>query len=294
MISYYNGSFISNEDISLKSSDRGFLLGDGLFETIPAYNGHIFGFTEHWERLEQGLKTLNFNLKLSPDTLLKAMERLLHDNNLSTQRASLRVTVTRGTGPRGLLPPAAVEPTILITVAPFNPVVHDQFKLIIASARRNEFSLLSNIKSLNYLDNVLAKMEAQGKNADDAIFLNTRGNVACTSAANIFMIKQGMVITPKLDQGILPGVTRKKILELCDTNKIGVEEGVITLAMLQGADEIFLTNSLIEIQGVTQVEDKMIGQGKLGRVTLNIRNLYLKECCHGPLKVIHTTISKPQ
>src|SRR5689334_6750735 len=167
---YLNGEFISSAQFKIEPHDRGLLVSDGLFETLRVYEGRVFCLAEHYARLLKGANTLRIPLPLKLDELNDILLKLLEGNDLANKDATLRITLTRGAGPRGLLPPSEPKPTIMITVAPFPHAEHPPLKLhICTTTRRNERSPLSNLKSLCYLDNVLAKMEAVEHKADDAI-----------------------------------------------------------------------------------------------------------------------------
>ncbi len=250
---YFNGKILPTESIRIDPTDRGFLLGDGLFETMRVYQGKVFGLREHWNRLKIGAEFLHIPLPLSEVELASIILDLLRQNNLLKDDASLRLTVTRGPAPRGLLPPGEFKPTIMLTAFPFS-AHHNAARLIIASTRRNELSPTANIKSLNYLDNILAKMEATQAGETDAALLNSKGNVSETCAANIFIVTQkSIILTPRLQDGALPGITRQLVIRLARELNLIVEERVVTIDDLKQAEEIFLTNSLIEIQPVSSI-----------------------------------------
>ncbi|MCW5590096.1 MAG: aminotransferase class IV family protein [Legionellales bacterium] len=201
-------------------------------------------------------------------------ETLIH-NGLTAKDASLRLTITRGTGHRGLLPPTDPKPTVMLTAFPFSAHALPPANIFITSIRRNEFSPLCNIKSLSYLDNVLARREAVKNGADEGILLNTKGNVAEASAANIFMVnRDGIVITPRLEDGALPGITRGMIINICKELDIEISESVITQQELLSAKEVFLTNSLIEIQPVKKIDHQLINKGAIGVFTQQIQKAY--------------------
>ncbi len=256
---YINGEFVSIETARIHPTDRGFLLADGLFETMRVYNNSVFRLKEHWERLKKSAEYLDIPFSLSFPEIKKIINELLQRNNLSSKDASLRLTLTRGSGPRGLLPPENAKPTILITVFPLLKKSDQSIKACIVDVIRNELSSLAHIKSLNYLDNVLARIQAAKKGAAETILLNSKGLVAEASAANIFLVNhKGTVVTPPLKDGALPGITRQTVIELCQDLEIPLEESSISVKALQNAVEIFLTNSLIEIQSLAYLDDKII------------------------------------
>ncbi len=241
---------------AISAADRGFTLGDGLFETLRCREGEPLHLDAHLARLAEGAAVLGIALPLPPAGLAGAMRATLAANGLST--AALRLTLTRGPGPRGLLPPAAPNPTLLITAAPLPPPLPPARLITATVTRRNQCSPLSRIKSLNYLDNILARMEAQRAGADDALLLNTLGLVAETSVANLFALVNGALLTPPLADGALPGVMRGRVIMTG-----GAAERSLMPADLAGASEIFLTNSL-GIRPVGALDGRPVGDGNPG------------------------------
>jgi len=271
---YINGKYFSDQEAKIESNDRGFLLGDGIFETMRVYGGKIFCFNDHYDRLKNSADYLDIPFTMPPDEVKQIIEALLEKNELSNKDASVRLTLTRGSGPRGLLPPINVHTTLMLTAAPFTMNAHKPLTALISEIRRNEFSPLSNIKSLCYLDNIIARNSAAKNGFDECIMLNTKGIVACASVANVFIVTQDKVITPRLEDGVLPGITRKMVINICNANNITVDEEAISESDLMHADEVFFTNSLIEIQPVAQINNKLINEGKIGEITLKLQKFY--------------------
>jgi branched-chain amino acid aminotransferase len=273
---FLNGKFISLNEFNIEASDRGLLLGDGLFETMRVYNGKVFGLEDHYARLVTGARVLKIPVPMTLDEMNTMILKLLEANELSQKDATLRVTLTRGSGPRGLLPPTEPKPTVMITVAPLSALHHAPVNLhICTTTRRNEWSPLSNIKSLCYLDNVLAKTEAVKNKADDAVLLNTRDNIVSASAGNIFIVtKDNTIVTPRIEDGILPGITRKFVIEICKENNIPLLERAVTTEDLLSAKEIFITNSIVEIQPVASVNRQLVNKGEMGEITARIHDYY--------------------
>ena len=261
---YFNGQIIAPESVRISPADRGFLLADGLFETMKADEGQISSLSEHWARLKKSADFLEIPLPLDCRELEKIVYELLTCNDLTRQNAGLRLTLTRGCGPRGLLPPARPDPTIMLTAFPLPALNSEPVRVSVVEIRRNEFSPLAQIKSLNYLDNVLAKMAAVKAGAQEAVLLNSRGHVAEASAANIFLVTSRGLATPRIADGALPGIMRQKVITLARKLNITVEERIITVEELESAAEIFLTNSLIEIQPVN----------RLGPITRQLKTAY--------------------
>lgn len=271
---YLNGNFIPDNDAKLEHNDRGFLLGDGIFETMRCYQGTIFSLSDHYARLKESADFLEIPFSMTLEELRAATKSLLEKNMLTEKDASLRLTLTRGTGPRGILPPDNVKPTLMITALPFQAHAPKPLKVVISAIRRNEFSPLSNIKSLCYLDNVLARRDAARKSADECILLNTVGNVACASVANVFVVTSKGVVTPRLEDGVLPGITRKIVIEICKSNNIPVFEEAISEVDLMNAKEVFFTNRLIEIQPVVQINAVLINEGRVGDMVAQLQKFY--------------------
>jgi branched-chain amino acid aminotransferase len=221
-------------------ADRGLLLADGLFETILVTRGRPFLFDQHLARLARGCTTLGIVCDL--DTARQAVGDLV---DVDPADAVIRVTVTRGVGQRGLQPTEGAEPTIFASRSGWNAgMAFTSPSLTVSAIRRNAMSPLSRIKSLSYLDNVLALVEAQEKGADDALLLSTDGDVACTSAANVFMIESNDLVTPPLSVGVLDGTMRALVLEMAGTLRLRPREEAFDVARLATSDGVFLTNSV--------------------------------------------------
>jgi len=235
MILWLNGALCPAGAAGIDPGDRGFTLGDGVFETIAVQGGRPCHLPRHLARLREGLGVLH--IPEPSFAIAEAMAAVLSANGL--QDAVLRLTVSRGAGPRGVLPRGGMTPTVLITAAA-RPAPAGPARLVIAQGtRRNEFSPLSRIKSLNYLDNILARQEAAARGADDALLLNTAGHLAEATAANLFLRLDGALVTPPPGDGALPGIARSLLLE-----RAGAEERRLSPADLARADSGFLSNSL--------------------------------------------------
>lgn len=247
MMMWLNTGLIDDAVPSIFPADRGLTLGDGVFETIAARHGGILRLEAHLDRLKQGCAVLG--IPFPTLDFLSALTAVLEVNHML--EAVLRVTVTRGVAPRGVLPPLDQTPTLLITAAPFPQIPASIRCVIVQGTRRNEYSPLCRIKALPYLDNILALQEAVAQGGDDAIILNTSGRVAEASRANIFIVRAGQILTPPVKDGALPGVTRAALMRAMPVNEWGLwpED-------LYQAEEMFLTNSLgvqsvISINGLT-------------------------------------------
>ncbi len=273
-IVYLNGSLLPLNGARISPVDYGFLFGFGVFETMRAYNGKVFRLDKHLNRLARSAETLG----LPPITLdiEKAVKDTLIANKLSDAR--IRITVSAGEGGMVPDPKSCTSPTVLITTGHYQPytepVYEKGFKAIISSIRRNSQSPLSRLKTTNYLENLLAKREAKAAGADEALFLNERDLIAEAAMSNIFIVSDGVLKTPRVENGILPGVTREIILELAP--KLGIEavEQDIWPGEVLEAEEAFLTNSVMEVMPLVKAAGRRIGSGKPGTVTRKLQQAY--------------------
>ncbi|WP_417841199.1 aminotransferase class IV [Terasakiella sp.] len=257
MIAWFNGELFPLDGIAIKATDRGFTLGDGFFETMLAQQGQVAHFDAHMARLHESAHMMDIPLPYSTDEIGKAIDDVLTACQLKDKRAALRLTVTRGSGPRGLLPPLEITPQVLLSASD----VPDHFpsaKLALVTMRRNEFNPTSRIKSLNYLDNIFALREAVAKGADEALLLNTQGHIAEGSVSNIFFIKNNALYTPPIEDGCLPGVMRAHVLQTARTLGLNTHERSIGIGIIQTCNEAFLTNSLVGIRPVHQIDGLQI------------------------------------
>jgi len=229
----------------IPQNDRGLLLGDGLFETLLAVDGDLPHLTAHLDRMAAGCAALDL-----PFDRAEA-ERRVRDAIPGEGRFAVRLTLTAGSGGRGLDRPAVPLPRLFATAAPSEPVV-EPATAIVATTRRNEGSPASRLKTLSYLDNVLARAEAAAAGVDEAVMLNNRGEVACAAAANLFWIEGGRFFTPRLDCGVLAGITRARLLAL-----EAVEEVAAGVEALDRAEAVFLTNSLIGVRPIARLGERV-------------------------------------
>ncbi len=273
---YLNGQFLSPHDANIKPTDRGFLLSDGLFETGRTYQGKPLALEKHWVRLKKSAELLELPIDLSYEALEKILTELFKLNAIENE-AIFRLTITRGSGARGLNYPETIKPTVMIAMFPYIAHIHPT-KIGISTIRRNEYSPLANIKSLACLDNVLARREITKRDFDEAILLNTQGHVAEASAANIFMVtKDHVLVTPQIKDGVLPGITREIVLELADRLSVQTEERSMHLNELLSAQEIFITNSIIEIQEVKQIEEKKLSVNPITQILQTAYKTLIKD-----------------
>lgn len=247
-LAWQDGTPVAQEQAHVSIGDRGLLLGDGLFETVLVHKGRPFDLNAHLRRLENGLDVLGFAGAVDLEKLRADVALYLAAEGASD--AVLRVTVTRGAGPRGLAPPEKPLPMILMTLSPVPPARDAPLALhVAASTRRNEHSPISRIKALPYLDNLIAFQEARHHGCDDALMLNTAGAVACASVANLFLIRDGRLETPPVSDGALPGMMRALALSLAEQAGLQPAESSLRPIDVQKAEHVFLTNS---VRGVTE------------------------------------------
>lgn len=257
---WLNGILVDAERATIAASDRGFTLGDGVFETIKALGGHALRLEGHWARLEQGARLLRLPLPLDRAGLENAVAQVLAANGLDD--AALRLTISRGPGQRGLLPPVPCTPTVLLSAGPLPPALGPARAVIAREVRRNAHSPLARVKALSYLDNILARLEAQERGADDALLLNTEGRLAESTIANLFaVLADGTLVTPPVAEGALPGVRRAALLA-----ELGAEERPLPPEALADAREAFLSNAL-SIRPLVAVDGRAIADGTPGDLT---------------------------
>ncbi len=277
---YLNGSLLPLADARIAVMDYGFLYGYGLFETMRAYGGKVFRLDRHLERLAGSAETLG--IAVDKSVLKDAVMETIDANGLSEAR--IRLTVSIGEG--GMVPdPASCgQPTVLVVAGEYRPLpneVYDKgYRAIVSSVRRNSRSPISGMKSLNYLESMLARQEARAAGVDEAICLNEEGFLAEASTSNVFLVGEGALRTPGLTSGILPGVTREAVLKLAGKLGITTVEDDITLDELLQADEAFITNSVVEVMPLTEVDGKPVGTGKSGEITRKLMEGY-KEIVRG-------------
>lgn len=273
---FVNGKVVGKAKAKLSVFDRGFLYGDGLFETMRSYGGKVFRLDRHLERLCVSAKIINLKIPLARAELKKAVYRLLRVNKL--KNAYIRLAVSRGEGRVGLDATTAKSSNIVIIAKPFFPYPKRYYelglKVAVSCVTRNEGSVLSRVKSLNYLNNIMARIEVQKQGFDDAILLNNKGNVACGAVSNIFLIKKNTLLTPSVQSGILPGITRETIIRLAPKAGLKVREGGIGLSTLLGAEEAFFTNTLMEVMPVVSINKKRIGNGRVGERARRLKKIY--------------------
>ena len=248
MVVFLNGKFVPEAEAVVPLNDRGFLLGDGLFETVRVANGKTFRFAQHLERLARGAEFLKISLPFTPRELQNFAEQLIAQNKLT--EAVLRVTLTRGAGARGYSVRNSGVPTLALTLHPLPPQNPDepaQWSLITSSFRIPAGDALAAFKTTSKILNVLARAEAEEKGADEALLLNTNGEVAETAGGNLFWVYQDHVCTVPTGRGVLPGITRAVVLEICQSLGLATNKRIIKPEQLRNAAGIFVTQSVLGI-----------------------------------------------
>jgi len=256
-ILFLNGEFLPSNTAGISPNDRGFLLGDGLFETLRCHQGKALMLKDHWHRFSNGTKQLKIDLPVTIESLGKLISQLLSRNHLDHCETGVRVTLTRGSGDRGISPSSNTNPTLLITCFPL-PQKKNSISLTLSNLTINEQSPLRAFKSLAYTEKILARQQAMTAGFDDALLCNTREGLVSATSANIFLVIDGDLHTPALDCGALPGVMRAQVIKIATQKKIIVHERTISTDDLNEATEIFLTSALVGILPVKQYEKKSL------------------------------------
>lgn len=271
---YLNGQLVDREKATLSVFDHGVLYGDGVFEGIRAYNGRVFKLREHLDRLSNSARAITLEIPMSKKALEEAVIITLRANKL--RDAYIRLVVTRGEGDLGLDPRKCPKPTVFvitdrITLYP-QEFYEKGLSVITSSVRRNIPEAVNPcIKSLNYMNNILAKVEAVRQNAPEAILLNREGYVAECTGDNIFLVKENTLLTPPTSAGALEGITRNIVMDIAKNKlKLLVKEELFTPYHLYVGDEVFLTGTAAEVVPVTEVDGRAIGDGKPGKTTLKL------------------------
>ena len=279
MIIYIDGKFYPEEEAKISVFDHGLLYGDGVFEGIRAYEGRIFKLEEHLARLEDSAKAILLKLPLSRKEIEKAVLETCQKNKMKS--GYLRLVVTRGKGYLGLSPDRCKKPTIIIIASDLElypeKYYREGLKVVTgATWRQSPAALDPGIKSLNYLNNILAKIEGQLAGAQEVILLNPQGLVSECSGDNIFFIRHGALITPKLSSGALNGITRATVLEIAREAGWEAREDDVRRYDLFTCEEMFLTGTGAEIVPVVEVDGRLVGDGKPGKKTADLMKRYHK------------------
>ncbi len=267
---YINGTFYDKQDAKISVYDHGLLYGDGVFEGIRSYGGKVFRLDQHLTRLWESAAAIHLQIPIPQTQLAEDVVRTLQTNHIDD--GYVRLIVTRGAGTLGLDPDRTSDPQVIIIadhVALYPPEYYTHgLEIVTAGTLRNHPAALNpRIKSLNYLNNILAKIEGKQAGCIEALMLNHKGEVAECTGDNIFLVRANNLLTPPPDAGILEGITRQAVCELADEAGIDVQQIALTLEDVYAADECFLTGTAAEIVPVVRVDQRPIGSGQPGAVT---------------------------
>jgi branched-chain amino acid aminotransferase len=271
---YVDGEYVPRSEAKISVYDHGFLYGDGVFEGIRAYSGTVFRLREHIERLWHSARMLKMELPWSMEEMERVILETLRRNSL--EEAYIRVLVTRGIGDLGIDPRTCEKRSLIVIAQPLKALLGEEFKkegvrTIMTWVRRDSVDATTHeTKSLNYLNSILAKIEAIQAGVPEAILLDRNGFVSEGSAENIFIVRDGHIYTPPSTTGILPGVTRSAVMEIADALGYSVEERNVTPFELISADEVFFTGTAAEIVPVREINGRPIGEGGRGPITAQL------------------------
>ena len=281
---WIDGRLVDRAEAKISVFDHGLLYGDGVFEGLRVYNGRIFECEAHLERLFDSANAIRLAIPLSREQLRSAMEETFRANGFSD--CYVRLVITRGVGTLGLSPARCEKASVFIISDLLELYPREMYQkgmaIITASTIRNHPNALSpRVKSLNYLNNILAKIEALDAGVPEAVMLNHEGNVAECTADNIFIVRHAQVQTPTTSDGILEGITRKTIIELCHKLHLPIIEKILQKHDLYAADEFFLTGSGAEVIPVTRIDGRAIGTGEPGPITLKLIEAFHRKVREG-------------
>lgn len=270
---YISGKFYDKENAKISVYDHGLLYGDGVFEGMRSYSGKVFRLKEHLDRLWDSAKAIWLTIPISKEEMGKAVNDTLAKNNIKD--GYIRLIVTRGAGALGLDPNKCSSPQVIVIADHIQLYPKEMYEgglsIITASTIRNHSAALNpRIKSLNYLNNIMAKIEGLQAGCVEALMLNAKGEVAECTGDNIFLVKKRRLMTPPLDAGILEGITRNAVMELAAGAGMEVAEMALTKHDVYVADEVFLTGSAAEVIPVVKVDSRVIGDGKPGPITRDL------------------------
>jgi len=270
---YIDGNFYDQTEAKISVFDHGLLYGDGVFEGIRFYNDRVFRLDEHVDRLWDSARSIALEIPMSKSELVAATLETIRQNDLHD--GYIRLIVTRGPGSLGLSPDSCRRPSVIVIAATIalypEDLYHQGLTMVTCSTRRTSPAALSpRVKSLNYLNNILAKLEAQNAGAGEGLMLNEQGYVAECTGDNLFIVKNGQMSTPHLNSGILEGVTRAVVFELAEKLEIRTMECELTKYDIYTADECLLTGTAAEVIPAVQLDRRLIGNGQPGPVTLKL------------------------
>ena len=274
---FIDGKLYSERDAKISVFDHGLLYGDGVFEGIRAYNGRVFKLKEHIDRLFYSAKAILLDIPMSHAAICRATVETIRANKLKD--AYIRLLVTRGVGTLGLNPRSCRKPSVVIIagkiqVYPAEMYAHGMDIITVPTVRNLHSAVNPAIKSLNYLNNILAKIEANNAGVEEAVMLNSQGYVAEGTADNLFIVKNGALMTPPLSAGALYGITRQTVIEIAEMSGVKVSEPNLTRYDLFNADECFVTGTGAEIMPVVKIDGRVIGDGRPGPLTRRLVEEY--------------------
>lgn len=274
---YISGKLYDKADAKISVYDHGFLYGDGVFEGIRIYNAKVFRLREHIERLFESARHIYLDIPLNKEKMAEAVTSTVQANN--KKDGYIRLVVSRGAGYLGLDPRKTTDPQVIVIVDDISMYPKELYEngmdiVTVATIRNHPNAVNPRIKSLNYLNNILAKIEAGQSGCLEALMLNHKGEVAECTGDNIFLVKHGGLKTPSLEAGILEGVTRNAIIELAGAAKMPVQEMPLTRHDVYTADECFLTGTAAEVIPVVKCDNRLIGTGKPGTITRQLRERF--------------------
>jgi branched-chain amino acid aminotransferase len=285
---YLNGEYVSKENAVVSVYDHGFLYGDGIFEGIRIYDGNIFKCKEHLKRLYKSARSIMLDIPLTYEEMQTVLVETIRRNGL--RDGYIRLVVSRGPGDLGLDPRRSPRANVIIIVEKLSIFPEEAYinglRTVSTSTRRNIPDALNpKIKSLNYLNNILVKIQANLAGVGEAIMLNAQGYVAEGSSDNIFIVKDDVVYTPPAYVGALEGITRAAIMEICEREGIVLKEEPFTLHDVYVADEVFFTGTAAEVIAVREVDGRIIGEGKAGPITTKLLQEFRKIVVQDGVKV---------
>ncbi|HEY3393992.1 MAG TPA: branched-chain-amino-acid transaminase [Lacipirellulaceae bacterium] len=274
---YISGKFVPQEEAKISVFDHGLLYGDGVFEGIRSYGGKVFRLRQHIARLYESAKAIWLEIPMPQDALCDAVNEAVRVNKIDD--GYIRLVVTRGAGTLGLDPNRCSNPQVIIiadTISLYPKELYEKgLEIVTVSVQRTHPAALNpRVKSLNYLNNILAKIEGLQAGCIEALMLNHKGEVAECTGDNIFLVRGGVLFTPPLDAGILAGVTRDAVIDLAREEGIDVREISLTKHDVYIADECFLTGTAAEVVPVVKVDSRTIGSGKPGPITRDLENRF--------------------
>jgi branched-chain amino acid aminotransferase len=283
---WLDGKLVDREDAKISVFDHGLLYGDGVFEGIRVYSSRIFELNAHIKRLYESAKAIRLTISLSQSELAFAVEETVKANSITD--GYIRLAVTRGIGTLGLNPFICKNSSIFIIADHIQLYPEELYekgmKIISATTVRNHpLAIPPQAKTMNYLNNILAKIEALDNNVPEAIMYNHEGYVAEASGDNVLIVKDGVIYTPPAEAGALPGITRNIVIKLAKENNLQVVEKNLTRFDLYVCDEFFLTGTAAEVIGIVEVDGRIIGDGKPGPITSLLRKKFF-EYAHGKEK----------